>query len=511
MEITRLARDTVRTGLVIVVGLYVFLNGFAVLAGLVRSHLVSDDVGELLLRIVPSAVGAQAELVGLARRAPDHQWIEQSCRFHTDDSGWVAINFRETCLMRSVTAWRVDSEREARALLPVRGADRWSYDGCTTIGPVGDVGVVESPEATYVDNRLSDGDPWCTSVLNGSDGSHVLVGEREEIGKGRWLVVVAEQHLVDEDIGCVRWSLVFCGNPWVRHAYADWQARRRSSPRPVAGTVESVGEARRGVSHGRVHLRLGEEEGRREVGAADVGSAEVDAEQVGLGEVGAAEVRPDQERTAEGAPAKVARDSLPGQVATGVVGRVGPATAYARAGLGEEPADVLMELVDVAREEGLGIGSGQRLDPVARLGGSIVGGAARDLVEVHQHLVQLAHHREHGAHLAEVAAVAPGDTGVGHLRDLLAGTEALKDGAPGPAVLAQGGVDAAAVVAEQVEARSAAGLVDAEARVGGEGEQDAAQGEAARAVRPQGRRCHRPMVSRDRRWISTSCSGSRRR
>ena len=64
--------------------------------------------------------------------------------------GWIAINHRETCVLRSVTVW--------------------------------------------------------------------------EVGTGRWLVVVAQQPLVDLDIGCVRWSLVLCDNPWVRHAYADWPA-----------------------------------------------------------------------------------------------------------------------------------------------------------------------------------------------------------------------------------------------------------------------------------------------
>ncbi len=143
----------------------------------------------------------------------------------------------------------------------------------------------------------------------------------------------------------------------------------------------------------------------------------------------------------------------------------------------------------------VGIGIGQCLDLEAHRSPVRVGSAALHLEQVHEHLVELAHDRQDGAHLGEVVAVAPGDAGVRHLRDLLSGTEALEDGAPRPTVLAQCGVDAATVVVEQVEAGPPARLVDAEAGGGREGEEHAAQPEAARAVRPQPRCRHRGIVS----------------
>ena len=222
MSILGSVHKAVGLAVVVVVGLYVVLNVSAVLAGFGRSFVVAHHIGAMLERIVPSAIEAQDELADTAGREPDGRWIEQRCEFGSDDSGWIAINHRETCVMRSVTAWGVDSEHEARRLLPLREMRRGSGDGCLALGPVGDIGVVESPEATYVDSAAAGSDLWCTRVIDDPEGAHELVGDREPIGDGRWLVVVAEQPLVDLDIGCVRWTVVLCGNPWLRHAWADW-------------------------------------------------------------------------------------------------------------------------------------------------------------------------------------------------------------------------------------------------------------------------------------------------
>ncbi|RYC07487.1 hypothetical protein [Nocardioides zhouii] len=165
--------------------------------GIVRSHLVAADVAPVLERVLPGAVQAQDELVVTAGRDADREWIEQVCSFTADESGWMAIRHRETCVLR------------------------WSFRGCVMLGSVGDVGVVESPEATYVDSRGPAGDPFCTYFLNDPDGTRELAGQRRAIGSGRWLVVVAEQPLVDVAIGCARWTVVFCDNPWIRHALVD--------------------------------------------------------------------------------------------------------------------------------------------------------------------------------------------------------------------------------------------------------------------------------------------------
>ncbi len=189
-----------------------------------------------------------------------------------------------------------------------------------------------------------------------------------------------------------------------------------------------------------------------------------------------------------------------GEVGARAVLRGGPRPSYASAGLRQQAAHPLVQGVDVGEEQGLGVGAGELLDLGAYDVGSRVGRAPGDLDEVDEHLVELAHHRQHRGHLGEVVLLAPRRPAVGDLGDLLAGAEALEDRAPGPPVLAQGRVDAAAVVAEQVEARAPAGLVDAETGRGGEGEQHAAEAEAARAVRAQPGCRHPGIVSCVRSW-----------
>lgn len=198
---------------------YVAVNIGAVAEGAVRRHRVSQDVTEVLPRILPSAEEAQGELVAAAGRAPDRRWIEQACRFDTDESGWIVVAHREVCGMRSVTAWRVTSEQDARDLAPTSGRGEWSYGGCTPLGAAGDPGVVEGPEATYVEWVAAADEPWCLRELGPAGDARTLTGERVALEEGRWLLLVAEQPLVDETIGCAHWSVLFCDNPWTGHAF----------------------------------------------------------------------------------------------------------------------------------------------------------------------------------------------------------------------------------------------------------------------------------------------------
>lgn len=207
--------------------LYVVVNGASLVGGVVERHRVTDEVSAVLPRILPSAERAQGELVAEVGREPERRWIEQACRHDHDDSGWIVVSWREVCVMRSVAAWRVASEQEARALVPTADGDRWTYQGCTPLGAVGPPGVVAGPEATYVDQSASrgEGEVWCVFELGPADDARTLAGERTDLGEGRWLLLVAEQPLVDEDIGCARWSVLFCDNPWTGHPFAEAPAR----------------------------------------------------------------------------------------------------------------------------------------------------------------------------------------------------------------------------------------------------------------------------------------------
>ena len=207
---------------VLLLGVYVLVNAVAVAQGWQQRREVAGEVTELLPRLLPGAAAAQADVVATAGREPDRRWIEQACAFRTDDAGWIALNHRETCVLRSVTAWRVESEQDARGLVPITGGPGTSWDGCRGLGVVGPPGVVDGPEATYVDPAgAADGEPWCVQTLGADDEARALAGERTALGGGRWLLLVAEQPLVDEDIGCAHWSVLFCDNPWSGHAFGD--------------------------------------------------------------------------------------------------------------------------------------------------------------------------------------------------------------------------------------------------------------------------------------------------
>lgn len=196
--------------------LYLVVNGASLVGGAVERHRLADEVSAVLPRILPSAERTQDELVAELGREPRHQWIEQACRFDHDDGGWMVVNWREVCVMRSVTAWRVGSAQEARALAATDD-DGWEHDGCRPLGPTDGHGVVPGPEATYVDRAGGSDEPWCVRELGPAGDARTLAGERTDLGEGRWLLLVSEQPLVDEDIGCAHWSVLFCDNPWTGH------------------------------------------------------------------------------------------------------------------------------------------------------------------------------------------------------------------------------------------------------------------------------------------------------
>ena len=200
---------------------YVAVNLAAVAEGVVQRHRLSEDVSAVLPRILPGAGESQDELVDSVAGEPERRWIEQACSFETDESGWIVTGYREVCVMRSVTAWRVGSEREARGLVPTSDRDDGAYEGCRSLGVTGGPGVVEGPEATYVDWAAAADEPWCLWELGPADDARTLAGQRVAFDEGRWLVLVSEQPLVDESIGCAHWSVLFCDNPWTHHAFGE--------------------------------------------------------------------------------------------------------------------------------------------------------------------------------------------------------------------------------------------------------------------------------------------------
>ena len=204
--------------LALVVLVYLVVNGSAMVEAHQRRGDIADRVSTLLEQALPAAADRQQDLLALADREPDERWIEQHCDFSSDDSGWIVQGYRETCSVRSLTAWRVESDDEAAALLPVERREGTAYDGCRSVG------VVDEAEAYVVDAAAADGEPWCSGATLGA--SRDLLGERVALDSGQWLLLVDEQPLVDEPIGCVRWSVLFCSNPFGdRHAFGEVPTR----------------------------------------------------------------------------------------------------------------------------------------------------------------------------------------------------------------------------------------------------------------------------------------------
>jgi len=174
---------------------------------------IADRVTDALEQAVPRAADRQQDLVAAAGREPDAHWVEQACRFETDDAGWTVQSHREVCTLRSGAGWRVATPDDALSLLAVEGAAGTPHDGCQPLG------TVDAVEVTYVDAATADGEPWCTSPV---DAARPVVGERADLGVDRWVVAVDEAPLVDVAIGCAHWSVIFCDNPFGdRHAFGE--------------------------------------------------------------------------------------------------------------------------------------------------------------------------------------------------------------------------------------------------------------------------------------------------
>ncbi|GHJ53825.1 hypothetical protein Nm8I071_31320 [Nonomuraea sp. TT08I-71] len=170
--------------------------------------------------------------------------------------------------------------------------------------------------------------------------------------------------------------------------------------------------------------------------------------------------------------------------------RAGPAGPRLLAGPGQQPVDPVPLRVDVDGEQflrgavgepsGLGEGGGQLVPQRAGRG------QRQRLGQIPEQLVQGSHDGEGVEHPPGGRRVGPPVAPAeGALRDVLAGAEAVEDGAAGEAALPQVPVDAAAGVGAQVRAGLTGGLVEREVGGGGERRRDAADPEAARAVGAQ--------------------------
>lgn len=150
---------------------YLGFNGASLVQAKQKRDEVDDRVTAELERALPAAADRQQDVVEAATREPDERWIEQHCEFSTDDAGWIVQSYREVCTVRGVTAWQVESSREARDLLAIEGQAGLAHDGCEPLG------IVDEAEVTLVD-ATAEGEPSCTRTHSAPGTTRSLVGDR---------------------------------------------------------------------------------------------------------------------------------------------------------------------------------------------------------------------------------------------------------------------------------------------------------------------------------------------
>ena len=160
------------------------------------------------------------------------------------------------------------------------------------------------------------------------------------------------------------------------------------------------------------------------------------------------------------------------------------------AGLPQQGADRLPATRHVRGQQGIGGLPCQRLHPVERCPQLRMHRSCslqrQCLGQVPGQLVELPHDREDVEHaLRRAGRLPPVHAWQRCLGDVLSGAEAVEGHAPGHALLPQPVVDPAAGIRSQVPARDPGRLVEREVRGGREDLGDAAQTQAAAAVRAQ--------------------------
>jgi uncharacterized protein YejL (UPF0352 family) len=215
--VLRVALTAVALVVALVVVGYLTTNLVATASAHGARHRVADAVTERLVTEVPVAQARSEATAGRIDAEPTHTWVSQACEFSSDDAGWMVQNYREVCNAEAVVAWPVDSELEAEALVEgARPPDRSPYrnGSCLSFGMDGDV-FGEYQQLLYVAPTGDRYARWCVPDEDGYPARRAVVGELATLDADRgWLLLVTSVPLVDEDIGCVHWSVIFCDNPF---------------------------------------------------------------------------------------------------------------------------------------------------------------------------------------------------------------------------------------------------------------------------------------------------------
>lgn len=206
----------------LVVVLYLVIN----IAGVVSARSTRNALGDQISqRIAAELTQSQERADAVTNRVesePTHAWVAQQCGFSTNDAGWIVQDYREVCTLESVRAWKVSSEAQAQALLgtQVQVGRTTSMNGaCRRY----EVSEALGKQDVFADSQLlflyvgpaSEGSRYCDPTNSTYERRRGVVGDVPTLDDSQgWLVVMQSDGLVDEVIGCLHWSVIFCDNPF---------------------------------------------------------------------------------------------------------------------------------------------------------------------------------------------------------------------------------------------------------------------------------------------------------
>lgn len=220
-SVVRFAFKAIAAIVALVVVLYLVVN----IAGLVSARGKRAEIGDQITqRISTQLTQSQQRADAVAGRIgtePTHAWTAQQCGFSTNDAGWIVQDYREVCALESVRVWKVSDESEARTLLGGQvqaGTKPMGHEACSTYEvshAIGKQDVFAASQLRFMHvGPASEGNRYCDPT-NTSERRRSVVGTIPTLDPSQgWLVVTQTDELVDEVIGCLHWSVLFCDNPF---------------------------------------------------------------------------------------------------------------------------------------------------------------------------------------------------------------------------------------------------------------------------------------------------------
>lgn len=209
-----------------VVVVYLGVNAAAWVAARGKKADAQRQLTQALATELPLA-HAHADRVRRDLGEPERSWISQECGVSTRDAGWMVQAYQTGCRLVAVAMYAVPDLPTARARVASASGETVgpaapdpAATGCVTLtASLGDAlaGVAgrEQVEATFVPARGAD-NLWCGSYLVGFEDQarSAVTGTWSPLDPARpWLVVKREFDLGTHDVGCMRWSVLFCTAP----------------------------------------------------------------------------------------------------------------------------------------------------------------------------------------------------------------------------------------------------------------------------------------------------------